>query len=42
MYRKIGYMEGYRIMRAVGADRFSSAFMAFVWVLRGDKIQVNE
>lgn len=38
MKRKIEFMEGYRMMRAVGADRFSSVFMAVVWVLRGDKI----
>jgi hypothetical protein len=42
MYREIGYMEGYRIMRSVGADWFSSVFMAFVWVVRGDKILVDE
>jgi hypothetical protein len=42
MYREIGYMEGYRMMRAVGADWLSSVFMAFVWVLRGDQITVEE
>lgn len=42
MVREIGYMEGYRMMRAVGADWLSSVFMAFVWCLRGDKIRVDE
>jgi hypothetical protein len=42
MYREIGYMENYRMMRSVGADRLSSVFMAFVWVLRGDKILVDK
>lgn len=42
MEREIGYMEGYRMMRSVGADWLSSVFMAFVWVLRGDKILVDE
>ncbi len=41
-YREIGFMEGYRMMRAVDADWLSSVFMAFVWVLRGDKIQVED
>jgi hypothetical protein len=41
MYREIGYMEGYQLMRSVGADWVSSVFMAFVWVLRGDKIPVD-
>lgn len=35
---EIGFIEGYKLMRKVGADYISSAFMAFVWVLRGDKI----
>jgi hypothetical protein len=30
------------MMRAVGADWLSSVFMAFVWVLRGDQITVEE
>lgn len=42
MYKDIGFMEGYRMMRAVGADWISSVFMAFVWALRGDKIMVDE
>jgi hypothetical protein len=42
MYREIGFMEGYRMMRQLQADWLSSVFMAFVWVLRGDKIQVSE
>ena len=42
MYKEIGYIEGYRMMRTVGADWLSAVFMAFVWVLRGDKIQVNK
>jgi hypothetical protein len=42
MQREIGFREGYRMMRSVGADQLSSVFMAFVWVLRGDKITVNE
>ena len=42
MEREIGYTEGYRMMRSVGADWVSSVFMAFVWALRGDKILVDE
>ena len=42
MYREIGFMEGYRMMRRVKADWLSSVFMAFVWVLRGDEILVDE
>jgi hypothetical protein len=42
MYREIGFMEGYRMMRQVGADWLSCMFMAFVWALRGDKIHVEE
>jgi hypothetical protein len=42
MQREIGFMEGYRMMRSVKADWLSSVFMAFVWVLRGDKITVQE
>jgi hypothetical protein len=42
MQREIGFMEGYRMMRSVQADWLSSVFMAFVWVLRGDKISVKE
>lgn len=42
MYREIGFIEGYRMMRAVDADRISSVFMAFVWALRGDKILVDD
>ena len=38
MMREIEFMEGYRMMRAAGADWLSSVFMAFVWVVRGDKI----
>ena len=38
MMREIGFMEGYRMMRAVGADWLSSVFMALVWVVRGDKV----
>lgn len=34
----IGFREGYHLMRRVKCDRFTSAFMAFVWALRGDKI----
>ena len=41
MYREIGFREGYRMMREVGAGRLSSVFMAFVWVLRGDKISID-
>ena len=40
--RQIGFREGYRMMRAVGADRLSSVFMAFVWVARGDKVYTGE
>lgn len=40
--REIGFREGYRMMRAVGADRLSSLFMAFVWVARGDKVYDQE
>lgn len=42
MTREIGYMEGYRALRSVGADWLSSVFVAFVWVLRGDQITVEE
>ena len=42
MQREIGFMEGYRMMRLVRADWLSSVFMAFVWVVRGDKITVQE
>ncbi len=42
MEREIEFMEGYRMMRRVGADWLSCVFMAFVWVLRGDKILVDE
>ncbi len=42
MRREIGFQEGYRMMRSVGADWLSSVFMAFVWVLRGDEIIVEE
>jgi hypothetical protein len=41
MYREIGFREGYRLMRSVDADWFSSVFMAFVWALRGDEILVD-
>ena len=41
MMRQIGFMEGYRIMRQVGADRLASVFMAAVWFLRGDQIRTN-
>ena len=37
-YREIGFMEGYRLMRRTGADWLSCVFMAFVWVLRGDRV----
>ena len=40
--REIGFREGYRMMRSEGVDRLSSVFMAFVWVLRGDKILVED
>ncbi len=40
--REIEFMEGYRMMRSVGADWLSSVFMAFVWDLRGDKIYDQE
>ena len=40
--REIGFSEGYRMMRCAGADWLSSVFVAFVWVLRGDKILVEE
>jgi hypothetical protein len=42
MKRPIGFREGYSMMRSVGADWLSSVFMAFVWVLRGDEITVEE
>ena len=42
MEREIAFLEGYRMMRLIGADWLSSAFMAFVWCLRGDKIWVDE
>ncbi len=42
MMREIEYMEGYRMMRAVGADWLSAVFVAFIWVLRGDKIYSEE
>ena len=42
MQRQIGFMEGYRMMRSEGADWMSSVFMAFVWLVRGDKITVQE
>jgi len=42
MTREIGFMEGYRMMRSVDADWLSSVFMACVWVVRGDKITVQE
>jgi hypothetical protein len=42
MTREIGFMEGYRMMRSVDADWLSSVFMAVVWVVRGDKITVQE
>ncbi len=37
--RKITFKEGFQLMRNVGADWFSSVFMAFIWVLRGDEIE---
>lgn len=40
--REITWTEGYRMMQAVGADWLSSVFMATVWVLRGDRISVDE
>lgn len=40
--RPIGFKEGYRMLRSAGVDRLSSVFMAFVWVLRGDTIIVEE
>ena len=42
MQREIGFMEGYRIARRASLGPFSSAFVALVWVLRGDKITVKE
>ena len=42
MQRAITFTEGYRMLRTVGVDFVSSVFMAFVWVLRGDKITVEE
>lgn len=41
MQREISFTEGYQMMRKVEADWLSSVFMAFVWVLRGDKITVE-
>lgn len=38
MTYRIGFMEGYNLMRKVKANWFSSIFMVFVWVLRGDEI----
>lgn len=37
--REITFIEGYRLMRKTEADWLSSVFMAFVWVVRGDKIR---
>lgn len=37
--KPVTFTQGYRMMRTVGADRLSAVFMAFVWVLRGDKIK---
>lgn len=42
MTREISFIEGYHMMRSVDADWLSSVFMAFVWVVRGDKITVQE
>lgn len=42
MKRTITFIEGYRAMRNVKADWLSGVFMAFVWVLRGDEITVEE
>ena len=42
MEREIEFMEGYRMMRAIGADWMGSVFMAVIWVLRGDRISVDK
>lgn len=38
MRRQITFQEGYRMMRQLGCQRFTSWFYAAVWVLRGDQI----
>lgn len=38
MRRKITFTEGYKMLRSVEVGPVSSAFVAFVWVLRGDEI----
>jgi hypothetical protein len=42
MSREITFKEGYHIARRAELGPFSSAFVALVWVLRGDKIQIDE
>jgi hypothetical protein len=42
MYREIGFMEFYRLARRAKLNPFSSTFVALVWVLRRDKILVDE
>lgn len=42
MKRKITFSEGYRLMKRIKADKISCVFMAFVWALRGDQIEVAE
>lgn len=42
MMREVEFGEGYRMMRAAGADWLSAVFVAFVWVLRGDKVYTEE
>lgn len=41
MEREIEFKEGYRMVRC-WLGPFSSAFVALVWVLRGDKISSKE
>lgn len=38
MKREIGFKEGYRLLRKVDCDIFTSAFLAIVWKIRGDMI----
>jgi hypothetical protein len=42
MTRPIGFREGYCIARRADLGPFSSAFVALVWVLRGDEISVDQ
>lgn len=39
--RRITFAEGYRMLRHLEVDWISSVFMASVWVIRGDKIEVE-